>query len=123
MQWLLHGNLHPGVADALRARGDTAHGVDELGLGPAADRAEILQAAHVRQWDILTTDSELAQAPFDGRARFGRSIVFLRREGGDAEQSDAIDRLFARHKRLSPGRLYTVTAGRVKVRQLPTGNW
>ena len=32
---------------------------------------------------------------------------------------DAIDRLFARYKRLSPRRLYTVTATRVKIRQLP----
>jgi predicted GTPase len=39
---------------------------------------------------------------------------------GDLEQDDAIDRLFARYKRLTPGRLYIVTPGRVKVRQLPT---
>jgi hypothetical protein len=30
-----------------------------------------------------------------------------------------VDRLFDRYKRLSPGRLYTVTGSRVKVRQLP----
>lgn len=122
MQWLLHGDSPSCMADALRARGDTVHAVEELGLGPVADLNELLQAAHKRQWDVLTADPHLAQAPFDGRARFGRSIVFLQLEGGDAEQSRAIGRLFARHKRLSPGRLYTVTATRVKVRQLPTGN-
>jgi hypothetical protein len=45
--------------------------------------------------------------------------VFLQLEGGDVEQDDAIDRLFARYKRLSPGRMYTVTGTRVKIRQLP----
>jgi hypothetical protein len=47
-------------------------------------------------------------------------MVYLQLDGGDVEQDDAIDRLFKRYKRLSPGRLYTVTAARVKVRQLPT---
>ena len=42
--------------------------------------------------------------------------MYLQLEGGDVEQDDAIDRLFARYKRLTPGRLYTVTASRVKVR-------
>jgi hypothetical protein len=61
-------------------------------------------------------------APFELGVPFGRSIVFLQLEGGDVEQDDAIDRLFKRYKRLSPGRLYTVTTSRVKVRQLPTRN-
>jgi hypothetical protein len=46
-------------------------------------------------------------------------MVHLNVEGGDVEQDDAIDRLFTRYKRLAPGRLYTVTGARVKVRQLP----
>jgi hypothetical protein len=37
------------------------------------------------------------------------------------EQDDAITRLFERYKRLTPGRLYTVTGSRVKIRQLPAG--
>ena len=49
-----------------------------------------------------------------------RVVVYLQLEGGDVEQDDAIDRLFKRYKRLTPGRLYTVTGSRVKVRQLPT---
>jgi hypothetical protein len=46
--------------------------------------------------------------------------VFLQLPGADVEQDDAIDRLFTRYKRLTPGRLYTVTETRVKVRQLPS---
>ena len=44
-------------------------------------------------------------------------MVHLNVDEGEIEQDDAIDRLFTRYKRLSPGRLYTVTGGRVKVRQ------
>ena len=55
----------------------------------------------------------------DDAPPFGRSVVYLHLEGGDVEQDDAVTRLFERYKRLTPGRLYTVTASRVKVRQLP----
>ena len=75
--------------------------------------------AHKAQLDVVTTDGALAEAPFLLDKPFGRSIVYLQLEGGDVEQDDAIDRLFARYKRLTPGRLYTVTGSRVKIRQLP----
>jgi hypothetical protein len=61
----------------------------------------------------------MAEAPFLLEQAFGRSLVYLQLEGGDVEQDDAIDRLFDRYKRLTPGRLYTVTGSRVKIRQLP----
>jgi len=48
-----------------------------------------------------------------------RADVQARRGHGDVEQDDAIDRLYARYKRLTPGRMYTVTGSRVKIRQLP----
>ena len=85
-------------------------------------KAELLEAANRRQWDLLTNDGSLASAAVEPDARrFTRCVVYLQLEGGDVEQDDAIDRLFERYKRLSPGRLYTVTATRVKVRQLPGG--
>ncbi len=68
----------------------------------------------------MTSDQSLAEAPFGGEASFKRSIVYLNVGDGEVEQDDAIDRLFKRYKRLSPGRLYTVTGSRVKVRQLPS---
>ncbi len=91
----------------------------ELGLSPDAAPSDIFKAAQKKQWDILTTDGALADAPFAQKQPFNRTIVHLHLEGGDVEQDDAIDRLFERYKRLSPRRLYTVTPTRVKIRQLP----
>ena len=119
MQWLLHGSITPAVADALIRHGHAAHPTAEVDLAPQAAPADILRAAKSRQWDIITNDASLSTAPFEQQDWFNRSIVYLQLQGGDVEQDDAIDRLFARYKRLTPGRLYTVTGTRVKCRQLP----
>lgn len=121
MRWVLHGNPTPAVAEALVRHGDQAHALSELNLAPGAGPFELLKTAQSRQFDLLTMDSELIGAVFDNGIYFNRVIVFLQLEGGDVEQDDAIDRLYQRYKRLTPGRLYTVTGSRVKVRQLPTG--
>ena len=122
MRWLLHGPMTAAVADALRARGDNVVDPTAVGVGPESPRPEVLQAAHKAQVDLMTTDAKLAESPFAPDAPpFGRSIVYLQLEGGDVEQDDAVDRLFERYKRLTPGRLYTVTGTRVKIRQLPGG--
>ncbi len=89
----------------------------DVGLAADARPWEVLEAARKSQLEILTADALMAHAPFE--ARFGRTLVYLNVEGSDVEQDDAIDRLFTRYKRLSPGRLYTVTNSRVKIRQLP----
>ncbi|HTL30068.1 MAG TPA: hypothetical protein VL282_12640 [Tepidisphaeraceae bacterium] len=91
----------------------------DVELAPDASAQDVLKTAHKRQLDVITTSPQLANAPLESGVSFGRSIVFLQLEGGDLEQDDAIDRLFERYKRLTPGRLYTVTATRVKIRQLP----
>ncbi len=79
-----------------------------------------LAAAKKAQLDVMTADPAMASVPFaEGATPFNRTIVFLQLAGGDVEQDDAIDRLFTRYKRLAPGRLYTVTEKRVKIRQLP----
>ena len=126
MRWLLHGPMTAAVADALRRHEHKPSTMAEAGLPTEASPGEVLRFAQRAQLDVLTTDQSLAEAPFlmaergDG-SPFGRTIVYLGLEGGDVEQDDAIDRLFDRYKRLSPGRLYTVTGSRVKVRQLPEG--
>jgi hypothetical protein len=79
----------------------------------------ILKTAQKSQLDIVTADPTLAEAPYQLGFDFPRAIVFLQLAGGDVEQDDAIDRLFARYKAPKPKRLYTVTENRVKVRQLP----
>ena len=119
MRWLLHGNLTPAVTDALKRHEHEARDQASIGLPAGAPPEEVLKAAKREQLDLITTDPAMAQAPFDLDFWFNRSIVFLQLEGGDVEQDDAVDRLFERYKRLTPGRLYTVTGSRVKVRQLP----
>jgi predicted nuclease of predicted toxin-antitoxin system len=119
MRWLLHGNLTPAVVDALKRHEQEARTSSEVGLTPEAPAQEVFDAARKAQLEILTADSALAQAPFEHDARFRRTMVHLNVEGGEVEQDDAVDRLFDRYKRLSPGRLYTVTGSRVKIRQLP----
>lgn len=118
MRWLLHGQLEASVGEALRRHGHTVVGLSEVGLGEDAPTIDLLKAANARQLDILTASATLVETVFERDYWFGRSIVLLLVEG-EVEQNDAIDRLFTRYKRLSSKRLYTVTAGRVKIRQLP----
>lgn len=119
MRWLLHGNLTPAVAEALARHKQESRTPADVGLAPEATAQDVFDAARKAQLEILTADANLAQAPFEHGARFARTMVLLHVEGGDVEQDDALDRLFERYKRLSPGRLYTVTGSRVKIRQLP----
>ena len=119
MRWLLHGNITQAAADALKRHGHDVRDLPSASLSPQAPPDEVLRTAKKEQLDLLTSDPALARAPFDLDFWFNRSLVFLELEGGDVEQDDAIDRLFARYKRLSPGRMYTVTGSRVKIRQLP----
>jgi hypothetical protein len=119
MQWLLHGSLAPAVGEALARHEHKSHGLEEVGLTADAPAADVLKAAREKQYDLITNDAALAGAPFELDFWVQRSIVFLQLEGGEVEQDDAVERLFARYRRLTPGRLYTVTGSRVKVRQLP----
>src|SRR4051812_7147 len=117
----LHGNLTPAVAEALKRHGDQAYALAGLGLKDGAEAFELMKTAQSKQLDVLPSDHALVDAIFEEKIYFNRVVVFLQLEGGDVEQDDAIDRLYARYKRLTPGRLYTVTGSRVKVRQLPGG--
>jgi hypothetical protein len=121
MRWLLHGTLTDAVGEALRRHGHSTVGPPDLQLAPDAPPADVLKAAQAKQLDLLTSDAKLSAAPFEEQIAFPRTLVYLQLEGGDVEQDDAVDRLFERYKRLSPGRMYTVTGSRVKIRQLPGG--
>jgi predicted nuclease of predicted toxin-antitoxin system len=116
MRWLLHGQLFASVAEAL-SRHEQVATVAEADL--TAD--EVFEAARKQQLEVMTADAALPESLFTSEtSNFKRLIVHLNVDPGEVEQDDAVDRLFARYKRLTPGRLYTVTATRVKVRQLPT---
>ena len=121
MRWVLHGNLTPAVSDALVRHEQKPFPVSELGLkdDAGAGAFEFFKTAQQKQLDVITTDAALVNDIFEQNVYFNRVVVFLQLEGGDVEQDDAIDRLFERYRRLTPGRLYTVTGSRVKVRQLP----
>ena len=119
MKWLLHGNLTPVVGDALKRHEQDVPEAASLGLTEGLDAAHILELARKHQCEVLTADAAMAQAPFALDLWFNRSMVYLQCPQGEEEQDNAIDRLFERYKRLTPGRLYTVTGSKVKVRQLP----
>jgi hypothetical protein len=120
MRWLLHGNINPAVGEALRRHGHDVRSPADISLAAEASPADVLRTAHKNQLDVMTSDQSVATGLFEEPFSFDRSIVFLQVGGGDVEQDDAVDRLFARYKRLTPGRLYTVTGSRVKIRQLPS---
>src|SRR5439155_8778102 len=106
--------LTPAVADALPRHEHDAKPASELTVPADAGPAGFLKAAQSAQLDVMTNDPTLVNAIFDDAILFNRCVVYLQLEGGDIEQDDAVDRLFKRYKRLTPGRLYTVTGSRVK---------
>ena len=119
MRWLIHGNVTPAAVDAMKRHEQKALSAADAQIAPDAPFEDVLRGASKVQLEVLTTDSALVDAIFESGLPFTRTLVYLQLEGGDVEQDDAIDRLFKRYKRLSPGRMYTVTGSRVKVRQLP----
>jgi len=119
MIWLLHGNLSAALGEALVRHRQEVRQYAQLELPAGAAPMDIVKAVEKRQWDVITTDDALPAAVYARRYPFSRTIVYLQFVGGEVEQDDAIDRLFRRYKRLSPRRLYTLTATRVKIRQLP----
>lgn len=118
MRWLAHGTLTPAVTEALVRHGHHVTRAEEVFAEPKSS-AEVLEYAKIKQLEVITNDPLLARAPFEEGLGFGGVIVFLQLSGEDVEQDDAVDRLFERYKRLTRGRLYTLTASRAKVRQLP----
>ena len=121
MRFLLHSQLGPRVEEALREHGHASATLPELNLPEKAAPAQILEACRTSQHELLTGSREFLDGVLPGSGRgevFGRLIVYLQHRPEEHEL--AVHRLFERYKRLSPGRLYTVTGGRVKVRQLPS---
>lgn len=122
MRWLVIGNkLAASVKEAVVRHGHSAVTPAEAEMPEVGEPADILAFAHQKQLDVLTDRDDLVDAALAaGGPRFVRTLAYLQLAGGEVEQDDAVDRLFARYPRMSTGRLYTVTETRVKVRQLPT---
>ena len=124
MRFLIHGNLNEAVGKALAKHEHAAHALEELELeAPPAGAEELVPLLEKRQWSLLTNDGALVREIYEKKLAFGGVVVQILEELKTAKQvSDAIERLFERYKRLTPRRLYTVTASRVKIRQLPGGH-
>ena len=115
MRWLAHGNISSAAIEAIARHGHAVQTTAELLPGAEViDLDDLLGRAAKEQLDIITTDRHLAARPQEAKSKFGRAIVYLQLAGGDLEQDDAIDRLFARYKSPKPGMMYTVTENRVK---------
>ncbi len=119
MRWMLNGPVSEAAAEVLRGRGDEV--VEASGIEPplSADAPAYLKALQRAQVDVLSADETLHAAIYAAGFPFRRSIVYFQSARAEAEQAEALERLFERYKRLTPGRLYTITGSRVKVRQLP----
>ncbi len=123
MQFIIYGNLNVKDITAALAR----HGqrpaepaVDTSAPGAPADaesREQFFAYLQKNQWELMTDDMDLVHRLYEEKIRFNRTIVLILPAPGDA--GIAIDRLFARYPRLSARRLYSLTPGRVKIRQLP----
>lgn len=122
MQFYLHGQFAAEVAGALGTAGHQTHDQAELLEGMAAappDQRGLLAAIAARQWMLFTDSRRLVQSVYDDRLPGPPIMVLMVGAVLPADQQDAVRRLFERYPRLSGGRLYTITPGRVKVRQLP----
>jgi hypothetical protein len=128
MRFLIHGAVRPEVPAALVKRGHACHALPELAVDAGAgapeaaalDPAILLPLLEKRQWNLLTTDAALVRALYEKKVSYGGMIVLVLDDPkAPRDQGRAIERLFERYPRLTPGRLYTVTASRVKIRQLP----
>ncbi len=125
MRFLIHGAVHPDAAAALVRHEQACHAILELSDDAAAadNPVLLLPLLEKRQWNLLTTDTEFVRSLYEKKVEFSGVIVQLLDDPAVLEnQGAAIDRLFERYKRLTPRRLYTVTASRVKIRQLPGGH-
>lgn len=127
MRFFIHGAVTPEATDALKRHGHAVHNDLELSAdtdAPAAvlstPRALLEILAH-KQWQLFTTDAAFVHRMYDEKISFPGGIVVLLLDDPAVlgDQAPAVDRLFARYKRLTAKRLYTVTASRVKIRQLP----
>lgn len=107
---------------ALVELGHHASRPHEHNIPDAVPPAQVIQICRAAQLELITGSRDFVDAVLPGSGRreiFGRVLVFLQDRA--EEHEPAIHRLFQRYKRLASGRLYTVTGGRVKVRQLPAG--
>jgi hypothetical protein len=112
MRFYLDASVNAEVAKRL---GDMGHHTE----AHVPDEVEASSAAELCQWmmksglQLVTADKTFVAGIYEKAAAFQGIIIFLQ-----APSKDIAD-VFERYPTLKPGRLYTLTANKVKVRQLP----
>lgn len=126
MRFLVHGAIHPDAQAAMQRHGHHCHSILELSADTDApetlseDPAALVKVLEKKQWYLLTTDGDFITRLYEAHVNYGGLIVQILDDPDVLrDQGPAVDRLFERYPRLTPRRLYTVTASRVKIRQLP----
>jgi hypothetical protein len=126
MRFLIHGAVHSDARAALVKHEHACHellelsGETEFPTVAADDPVQLLPLLEKKQWNLLTTDGEFLHALYEKKPAFNGVIVYLLDDPAVLHDQDkAIDRLFERYPRLTARRMYTITASRVKIRQLP----
>ena len=124
MRFLIHGAIHADAQKALLKHEHHCHTLPaDTDAAVAEAPAELCKLLAKQQWNLLTTDSDFVARLYEEHVNFAGVIVLLLDDPAVLnDQPAAIDRLFERYHRLSSWRLYTVTASRVKIRQLPGAN-
>jgi len=129
MRFLIHGAVHPDAQGALVKHEHVCHALLELSADTDAptkmadDPALLMPLLDKKQWNLVTTDGDFLRALYEKKVAFGGLIIFILDDPEVLhDQGPAIDRLFERYPRLTAKRMYTITASRVKIRQLPGGH-
>lgn len=123
MRFFLHGTFDETAQAALKKHEHafhTAAEVEDADIATlAANPAELLKYLAKKQWQLMTDDAALVHKIYEDKVEFPAGVIVLMLPEVMKDQAAAVERLFERYKRLTPRRMYTVTASRVKIRQLP----
>ncbi len=128
MHFFVHGAVSPDAQEALLKHEQRVHTAIELSAAETdvpgeleENPRELFKILQQKQWHLFTTDTALIHRIFEEKIEFPGGIIVLMLDNPDVlnDQGAAVDRLFDRYKRLTVKRLYTITASKIKIRQLP----
>jgi predicted nuclease of predicted toxin-antitoxin system len=121
MKFLLDQGLPRSTVQHLAAAGITAEHVGDLGLAKASDDV-ILEEGRKRDAVVVTLDADFHRLLAIEKAN-SPSVVRIRIEGlKGAELAALLQQVVnAAHAELTAGAVISVTASRIRIRQLPIG--
>lgn len=127
MHFFVHGAVSPDAQEALLKHEHRVHTAMELSAETDAPAEleehprELFKLLQAKQWHLFTTDADLIHQMYEEKIEFPGGVIVFMMDNPDVlnDQGEAVDRLFERYRRLTPKRLYTITASKIKIRQLP----